>query len=324
MKVFENKMAGKILFMVGLFFMYLWNISAVGASEKGVPESGIQISPSKVILNSEPGEVKEVIINVKNYDKKIVHNVSVSVEDFYVINESSKAQFFIPDEKHKLVAYDVIEWIDVEKGFILEPNEAKDVKVKMNVPTGTATGGYYGVIFFKTSERQEAEASEEPGAAIDVNYRVGTLLINAVHGDEPVKIEGRVEDFRSAKKIFWSSPIELFADLYSSGNIHYRADGKMKVEKFGKKFATLDVGSEVMYPNRSRRFKETIEMGLFDFGIYTAVLDMESEDDTVKFKSSSKSFYVIPWKGLLIIFGGLTVLGILKRSIKKYVHIGRK
>ncbi len=324
MGILECNMLKKVLF-VGSFFILIGSSVKADIIEGGVPERGIQIAPSKIILNSHPGDLKEFVINVKNYDKEITHRVTVGIEDFYVTNESVKAQFFVPDKNHELIAYDVIDWIDLERDFVLKPGESKNVKVKVKVPADTATGGYYGVIFFQTSEIKTNELNEDKDASIKVKYRVGTLLINAVHGNEPIRVDGRIDNFGAVKKIFWNSPVELFANLYSTGNVHYRASGKMEVQKFGKKFAVVDVGSEVMYPNRTRVFTEAIQTGPWSFGVYRARLNMQSEDGSVVFKKDSQIFYVIPWKTLCIIVVSIVVFVTLMKVFRsKFTIVSNK
>lgn len=320
------KSMGRRTFFVGVFFI-LTNCNII-ANEiaTGVPDRGIQISPSKITLDSHPGDVKEFVINVKNYDKKITHKVTVEIEDFYVTNESAKAQFFIPNNEHKLKAYDVIDWIEIEKNFILRPEQSRNVKVKVTIPEYTATGGYYGAIFFQTSEAKMVDKKdEETKSSINVNYRVGMLLINAVYGSNPVNIDGKINSFGATKKIFWDSPMEIFANLYSTGNVHYKAGGRMEIKKFGKKFAVVDVGSAVMYPNRSRIFKEIIQTDLWDFGVYKASLDMQSEDGSVTFKKNSQIFYVIPWKTICMIIGSILFLVISTKVFRrKFTIINNK
>ena len=304
--------------MIVFFAICLNDTSAV---QEGVPERGLQIAPAKLTLDLEPGEIKEFDVNVKNYDKKLTHKVVVGIEDFYVTDGSAKAQFFVPEADHELIAYDVIDWIEVEKEFELKPGEAKNVKVQVTVPKNTPTGGYYGVVFFKTSESQDNTVDGD-SASIDVNYRVGMLLINAVHGDAPIVIDGSVEEFNVTEKIFWQSPVTIFATLRSEGNIHYEASGQMEIKKFGKKNKIIMIEPEVMFPSRSKTFTKQTEFGMWDFGVYGATLDMQSEDGTVIFQDNIQTFFIIPWKGLAVVLSGVIGLIIIGKLFKKYVHIG--
>lgn len=303
------------------FFVY---INFVSADEFVTAEAGIQVSPNRFDWLVKDENVINAVINVHNYDD-FSHDIAIIVEDFFVLNDSTQPQFFVPNEDHPRKAYDIIDWIEVPDDFTLEPNSSKNVAITINIPEGQPTSGYYGSIFFKTRGQDvKTVGGEGNGANLKVEYRVGVLITLAVQGDEPMRISGRVSEFSTARKIFWESPIELFANLYSDGNVHYKANGEMEIKKFGKKFAVIKVDNEIMYPDRTRTFREKVSTGMWDFGVYSAMLDMKSEDGTVIFQDEIKTFFVIPWKGLLIILGGIVGLIIVSKLFKKYVHIGTK
>jgi hypothetical protein len=321
------KMMVATIVIAAVFGIMFYN-NKCEAESVGVPVKGIQISPAKITLDFKPGDEKTIVVNVKNYDKDVSHKVVTSIEDFYVTNESVKAQFFIPDNNHKLKAYDVIDWIEVEKEFVLEPNESKNVKIKIDVPSNTATGGYYGVIFFQTSEKESDNNNDKETPNINVSYRVGMLLINAVQGVEEIKIEGNVEKFEAIKKFFWKGPVEVVAKLHSSGNIHYEASGDIEIKKNGKKFAILKVEDSVMYPNRSRIITERKDISMLSGGIYTATLNMKSDDGSVIFKSETPMFFVIPWQ-VIVLIGGIVsgsklMIFIFRRKFKIVKKKGKK
>jgi len=277
-------------------------------------EAGIQISPNRFDFNAESGETKNIKINVHNYDD-FSHDVEIVVEDFFVMDDTMKPQFYVPEDDHPRKAYDVINWIDVPDDFTLEGNGSKDVYFKINVPENQPTAGYYGAVFFKTrgSDVETTDENGGTGAMIKVNYRVGTLLTLAVQGDAPMKIGGVVNEFNTTKKIFWDSPIELFAKLHSTGNIHYKAGGKMEIKKFGKKFAVVKVDDEIMYPDRVRTFSEQVMFGPWDYGVYSATLDMHSEDGSVVFEDGDTTFFVIPWKTTTVIVGIIFLIIVIER-----------
>lgn len=300
-----NVLYSGIFIIITIFFVCSYTVNA---DELENVEAGIQISPNRFDFGSEGGKAKDVVVNVHNYDD-FSHDVEIVVEDFFVVDDTMKPQFYVPGEDHTRKAYDVINWIEVPDNFTLEGNGSKDVYFKINIPENQPTAGYYGAIFFKT-RAPDVETDDEnggTGAKIKVDYRVGTLLTFAVQGDEPMKIDGYVEEFDVIKKVFWESPMTLFAKLHSSGNVHYSADGKMQINKFGKKFAIVYIESENLYPDRTRTFTEQVQFGPWDYGMYSATLDMQSEDGTVMFQDEIPMFFVIPWKTTVII-GGIALL----------------
>ena len=288
---------------------------------------GIQMSPARFDLALEAGATREIKINMHNYDD-IARDVAIDVEDFFVVDDTMEPQFFVPSDEHPRKTYDVIDWIDVPDNFIIEGNTSRDIYFNLHIPENQPTSGYYGAIFFKTRapDREILNEDGSNSAKIMVNYRVGTLFTFAVQGDEPMMIDGGVSEFDTTEKVFWDSPIEFFAKLYSTGNIHYKIKegGQIEIKRFGKKFSTIILEPRVLYPDRTRTFKEKVPTGPWDYGVYSATLNMESEDGSVKFSDEISQFVVIPWKTTALLGGGLFVMLFCIWFFKKYMHFGVK
>jgi hypothetical protein len=61
--------------------------------------TGIQISPVRFDWDMNSGEKRTGTINLKNYSEKN-QEVELSVEDFYVSDDSTEAKFFVPNQGH--------------------------------------------------------------------------------------------------------------------------------------------------------------------------------------------------------------------------------
>ncbi len=285
--------------------------------DSGVPQGGIQISPTKFIWTLDEGTSKTEKVNVKNYSD-IEQRVTVEVEDFFVGSDGMEPKFFVPDEDHPLKARDIINWITPPEDFTLAPGEGRWVEFTVAVPQGQPTNGYYGGILFKTGG-----LDDEGGSRIGLSYRIGALIIMAVQGDEPMKIDGTLNEFYPEKKLYWESPSTLIIKTNNTGNIHYPMFGNININKFDKKFHIIELEPQLVYPDIEKIYTERMLSGWWDFGKYTADLSMWSEDEQVKFDAQTE-FYVIPWRGLAVIAGGIVGFLILMWLFKNYIHIGKK
>ncbi len=309
---------------ISVFFATAFCVRAQADNEPTNAESGIQVSPNRFDWVLEDGETRTGVIHLHNYDD-ISHDVTVEVEDFFVKDETFKPEFYVPDESHERKAFDVINWFEKPDDFTLGPHESKRVEFKVHVPENQPTNGYYGAIFFKT-RAPDIETTNDEGttAKIKVDYRVGTIITLAVRGDEPFTVDGTVKEFSVGKNIFWESPITLTTKLLSSGNIHYKVGGTATINRFGKVFSEIQMDDKVLYPGIARTFTNEVPFGIWDFGKYNAVLQMQSEDGSVKFDSVTPDFYVIPWQGALIVLGAIILLIIIILFMKNYVRIEKK
>lgn len=286
------------------FLLVSFGFTGICAAEEN---DDFQISPLRYDWVLTPGEEKSGFVKViNNIDDPI--NAITEVEDFSISEDlKGEAKFFIPDNGHPLKAYDVINWIKIDKELLtLAPHESKKIPFTLVVPAGTPTGGYYGTIFFK---RKLINKSDQAGAAqVNIDYRLGALLTLSVKGAEPAIEAGELKLFETSKKIYFDKPTEFAIQAANTGNIPYKAVGTIDIFRFGKKAASIEVAQKLLYPNRIRVFDPTKwNFSLFDFGMYTANLHLASEDGSVSIDGTT-SFFVFPWKTIVIILGIILLL----------------
>ncbi|PID52320.1 MAG: hypothetical protein CR972_02485 [Candidatus Moraniibacteriota bacterium] len=307
-----------VFLMVGLCFLG----QSVFADEvepdpnDGIPDSGIQISPTKFVWTLNDGEVKTGKVVVKNYSDKEQY-ITMEVEDFFVQADGKSTQLYVPDADHELKSLDVIDWFTAPNATKLAPGESKSVEFTVRVPDGQPTNGYYGSLLFR--------ASDDPGdgdkSRIGISYRIGTLVIMTVQGDQPLETNGEIQEFYSEEDVYWESPVQVVAKIKNTGNIHFPLLGDIEIKKFGKKFHEIKIEPQLLYPTADATFiRERMDFGIWEFGKFDARFVAYSEDKTVQMEGGT-SFWIIPWKGSAIIIGSLIGFFIITILFKRYVHI---
>ena len=292
--------------------------------ELGIPK-GVQISPSRIDWDLKSGEERSGTINLKNFSDRSF-DVMLEIENFYVSDDSREAKFFVPDEKHPLKMYDVIDWIEIAGGneIHLDPREGKDIFFKVKVPEGTPTGGYYGVLFFRSAVREDVyQYTDGTESRIGINQRVGMLLVMSVEGKEQIKREGSISKFYPENKIFFQTPAKLLMEVENSGNLPFRSFGKIDIHKFGKKIKTIELIPYVLYPDKIRRYEEIWDFSSWSFGFYRAKALLLSEDEQIKMEKET-TFWVIPWKTTLSIIIVLLIVWLILRIFSLKFEIKRK
>lgn len=302
-----------LLFFGVIFFNYA---IAQKAEEK---TAGLQISPVRFDWDLNAGDERVGIINLKNYDDS-PRFVTIEVEDFYVTDDTTEAKFFVPNAEHPLMAYDVINWIDVEKSIELAPREGRDISFRIKVPQKAPTGGYYGAIFFNT---KMDDNPDNQGSKIEIKQRIGALLVMAVKGEQPIIRTGEIKSFGALKKIFWGRSAKLFIDMYNSGNLHYKMLGSIDIYKFGKKLDKIDLIPRIIYPEKIRKYEEEWNFSSWAFGYYVAKLNLFSEDKAISLTSET-SFWVIPWKTTVSIIILIVIIWLIFKLFSAKFEIKRK
>ena len=316
---FRGKKTFFRLLFLAVFFLFQHSVSA---QEVGVPEDGVQVSPVRFDWDFNSGEERTGVVNLKNYSPDASYSVEISVEDFYVTDDASEAKFFIPDEKHPLYAYDVINWVELPENLVLAPNEGRDIFFKVKVPENTPTGGYYGALFFKTKKLAGENLGEDVSKVV-INQRVGVLLVMAVKGKEPIFLSGILKKIFPEKKIFWDSPARIFTEIYNNGNLHYKLLGTFKVFKFGREVHSEEINPRVAYPDKNRSYENEWKFTPWGYGYYKVKMDFWSEDQGVEIAGET-SFWVIPWKTTVAIALLILIIWSAYRFVNKNFEIKRK
>jgi hypothetical protein len=280
-----------------------------------VGAGGVQVSPTRIDWTFNLGDEKVGQINLKNYTNETM-KVEVQAEDFTVNSDSTEAQFFVPDNTHPLKAYDVIKWISFESGaspiITIPPEQSVDFKFKVKVPTTTATGGYYGAVFFRTLPSTTLAQPGSNTSVIGVSERVGTLLLMGVRGVGAVEQKGSIESLTLSKSVYGTSPVQIDTRFKNTGNMFFPVHGTIKIQKFGSDVKDFTLDSRMTYPGKNRLYTTQWEFGNWSFGQYKAIVEMKSEDGTIT-DTAEASFWVIPYKTtiILVILIVLIIAGVI-------------
>ena len=310
------------LAVLPLFCFIFFGNGPVYAAD-GVPTDGVQISPLRLDWALKAGEKRSGVVNLKNYSPTYSYDVKVSVEDFSVSSNTNEANFFVPDTTHPLIAYDVINWFKFPQSIVLAPNESQNVQFDLDVPENTATGGYYGAIFFQSARKLGDDSNRQESASVGVNQRTGMLMTLDVQGSEPVNVSARINDFIASKKIFWDNPAKLSARVYNSGNMHYFLEGSLKIDKFGKEVYNKEISRSMIYPDKIRGYDEQWNFTPWSYGKYDAIISLHSADQAINLQAKT-SFWIIPWKTTLALCLLIVAIWLVYRFIGRNYEFKKK
>lgn len=267
--------------------------------------AGLQISPARFDWTLHSGTQQVGTVNVKNYSDQ-ERSVTAHVENFFVSPDSEHTNLFGGDANHMRHAFNVIDWFVLPDDFILAPGESKNVEFLVRVPDDQPTNGYYGSLLFQTTNTRSDQMNDSQGASLNVNYRVGAIVTLAVRGEEDPMIGGVLESFESSRVVYVDDPVKFSAYVLNDGNMHYKASGKIIVTRFGTYITTIEIVPEVLYPEARRTFVEKMPFNTWDFGVYKAQIQLQSEEDgVIVLDGATDTFYVAPRKGLIFIGIGL-------------------
>lgn len=286
--------------------------SVLAQQSAGTSGVGIEVSSPIYEYTIAPGKVQQDIIKIKNV-ASAEQTYYPEVLDFKSDNKSGTPIFLNKGEDSG--TYSLAKWISVSTAAItLAPGQSTAMNFNITVPSNAEPGGHYAGILFSTQPSDPTSTNQ-----IGLASKVGSLVLVRVAGD--AKESAKITAFGSDKENYESANVNFSTTVENTGNVHVQPKGVITIKNiFGGQVAAVDVNqlSANVLPGSSRIFETSWENPGFKFGYYTATI-LLSYGDPTQTTTSTTSFWIIPWRTLIIALVVIAVvLAILIFAIKRY------
>lgn len=295
--------------------------------------NGLKIAPVRTDIIIDKGNSRTVSMTIENITGFPV-TVGGVTNDFVPSADESGEPRIILDEKQKAPGNSFKSLISTLPTVTLAPNERREVKITLSVPTNAPSGGYYGAIRFspKTGVNDKNVA---------LTASVGSIFLVRVPGDITEKMsveafsilpikscEGGTDkkpctpNYGGAASLFSSGPVAVETRFRNFGNIHVQPFGKISIKNFsGKIIQEIEINNSQprgsVLPASVRKFTNPVEEKKM-FGKYTAEASF-GYGSNGELLLAKKTFYVIPFKLIALVLGVLVfAIFILPRLIRSY------
>jgi P pilus assembly chaperone PapD len=310
---------------------------SVALAQSPEPNTGalnITLSPITVNLETNPGQLVSTPLRVRN-NGTAAETLKVEFGTFVADETGQRPRLVDPKPEDTFM-----QWITVDEPlFTVQPGEWKTINLTYNPPADAALSYYYTVIF----SRPDVEA--KPGEAV-IQGAPAILVLSTVRSPN-ARRQLEVVSFKAKNPVAEYLPQTFLVEIQNTGNVHAAPQGNIFIDGQGKQdvaVLSLNGTGSMVLPQSSRTFeviwndgfpvqgtqedapeesKSGVEfMGAWwDFsradrfraGKYSAnllmVYDNGERDVPIE---SLLSFWVIPWKILLVLLAVLafTLLGV--------------
>lgn len=207
---------------------------------------------------------------------------------------------------------DFISWISYSPVLDIPAQQWATVPFTITVPK-TTQHAYYPVFFIQDGTAVQDDLTTQVAGGVGVITAITVASPNAILG-------ASLKDFRSASILYNSLPVAFTTVVKNDGNIHVRPRGNIFISSASKKdIAILEVNKDksAIIPDSSRVFTQVWNAGdRWLIGRFTArlvlVYDTGDRDETI---SAITTFWIIPWKIILLIIGVIIVIGVVGRFL---------
>lgn len=300
----------KFLFGFSLGAVILLTPFFVLAQSANRTAQGLSISPFVLERQMSRGESLHESIELTNTTARTLP-VDISVKDFAADGTTGQQTFFDPGQGDQ--GYSLASWITITNSpkVVLSSGEKTQVDFTIAPPALAEDGGHYGAIIFSF------QGAPLEGSAVQVSQKIGALiLIKLGKANE----DGLLDSFSTKQAVYNAPPVVFVTRFHNTGNVHVKPRGAIAIyNMFGKKIASLLVNENAnnVLPNSQRDFDSTWK-DTFAFGPYTAKAELVYGDSGSVVRGETR-FWILPWKLILAIAFGLSILiFLLTYGVRRY------
>ncbi len=269
------------------------NLISTPETNSQIGKTGLTYSPTIIELDLKPGKTYLELIKLRN-EGEITETYYPQALDFVARGEEGGQEFIAPETGN--TAYSLASWVKYPTDqIVLAPGEDTAFTISIVVPTNAEPGGKYAGLLLSTRSVLDVNTS---GTAIST--MTGPIILGAIEGQQVENLT--VDEFGVNKDYFEYIPAEFSIRLQNTGNIHVKPYGVVEIKNmFGAVTTTLPVNPKLgnVLPNSFRKFDVAWDDNSFRIGQYSAQLKLTYGTDR-QLTSAIVSFWVIPWKVLLI------------------------
>jgi hypothetical protein len=276
------------------------------------------VGPGKTELSANPGQtiVKEITITNRISDKRIFR---LTVDDITGSADGSSAVSLTDGERGPYSIRDYISF--PEDTITLGLGERARIPVTITIPANAEPGGLYGSVLVSTERINDSGAVEIPRSPVIA--RIGSLFFVTINGD--IENSGKTTAIKTLDGTWWyeRGPVNLGITYENTGSVHLNPYGEVSVTNmFGEQVGFIELEPWFVLP-QSLRTRDLAWEREFLLGRYTVTAKINSGYDDV-IDEVSTTFWVLPWKIVLSIFGTLFVIIFALRAFFSRFEFTRK
>jgi hypothetical protein len=311
----------KILFASLLLSTFYLLPTAVLAASADADSLSLTITPPLFQITQSPGTDWNSmlrIVNANSYDLV----VSASATDFHPDGETGNAVLEETPPADPSDTRRMSGWIRLPEGAITIPRgKTADIPFTIRVPVNADPGGHYAAILVGT-----APGDKQGGSGTSVSSKVTSLIFFRVPGE--VTEEGDIRDFFATERMVATPDASFSLRFENKGNVHLVPQGEIIITNmWGKERGKIVINERTTFgnvlPQSTRKFAFDWhgESNPFEVGRYRAVATLVYGDEGRKTVYRTTYFWVVPWKPVLGIIGGLIAFfWFMSWSVRRYIR----
>lgn len=309
--------------------LFAFAIALFGVMAFAQNANAVAVSPVLIEHELAPGMNANGKIRVTNLAEK-TQTYYVESLRFVPIGEEGRQEYIDPEDDVTSFS----DWFSFEQSsYDIQGKSTLEIDYTLAAPLNAEPGGHYGAVFFSLDPPQTGEKF----VGSRISSKTGVLFLIKIAGD--ITEQANIESFTTDKKVYSHLPTKFNLRIKNTGNVHFRPKGTLEVRNmWGSIVARVPVNpsKSAVLPNSIRKVntwwaksnqlaKGGFIAGLsnewhnFGLGRYSAKVNATYGSQNKPFAEQEVSFWVLPWRMILILAILLIVLYIGIRAYNKAI-----
>jgi len=288
----------------------LITVAALVLPQLSLAQGSITLSVSPTLFDMTASPTQEWTSNVRVINaNEVPLQIYTDVVNFSPSGEGGQGSL-APVLAEESDGATLAEWITIDEAERLIPAEQTvSIPFTINVPEDAPPGGHFAAILIGTRSFDGAGGA----AQVETSQVVTALVFLRVAGD--IDEAGQIRDFTTSRLISEAPAMDFSIRFENTGNVHLQPQGNITITNmWGRERGVLPINQNSQFGNvlpdsiRKYTFNWTGDWSFADIGRYKAVATLAYGDQARKFTDRTTTFWVIPWRALLlvlVIVGGL-------------------
>lgn len=227
----------------------LATLSALLLAAPGASAFDVELQPTSVEMEAEPGNRERQIVTIANGDDENTISLTLGLAD-WTLDRTGKIRLSPPGESEDSAA----DWARFSPPFVtLEPGESRRIIVDIIAPGRLQRTGDYRFALLASTILPQSLGGQ---AGVMQKYQVASLFYLTAG---PASSEPVIHDARLAMSPDGSPAVELM--LQNTGNAHARLEGSIRIEGDGES-VNVPISNLVVLHASERRFRARVDAPL--------------------------------------------------------------
>ena len=254
---------------------------------------------------------KSVIQNyqlVNNTDSFL--EITPMIVPFEPDGENGQIKFLPADSSSYFFSFTTNEKLN--EPFILNPNETRQLSLKITLPKNNAEKDYYFTLLFSSS----AESANQKNQTASIT-QIGTNILLTSSSVEKPPLLGRIYKFSAPAVIDSFSPVNFNLVLENFGRTFFKPFGQITITGILNQKEEVKLLEQNVLADSKRKltlsgFKPNLPIGPFKAKLEFSL----NEEGALPVLSTQISFWYLPYKAISLLAGVILLLTVYK-SVKK-------